>query len=84
MCAYKSKPDNMEGLSSLIQQRFTLFLISLHLYIVLHNRVVWLLCKIILHCGSTRKQIKSFIHINNQSKETTLNSSVSALPYSDS
>lgn len=40
MCAYKSKPDNMEGLSSLIQQRFTLFLISLHLYTVLHNRVV--------------------------------------------
>lgn len=25
MCAYKSKPDNMEGLSSLIQQTFTLF-----------------------------------------------------------
>lgn len=25
MCAFKSKPDNMEGLSSLIQQTFTLF-----------------------------------------------------------
>lgn len=28
MNAYKSKPDNMEGLSSLIQQRFTLSYIT--------------------------------------------------------